>query len=381
MPNENKDYYKILGVDKKATQDEIKSAYRKLAKQYHPDLHPNDPECAKKFKEVNEAYEILGDANKRSNYDQFGSAEPNPFGSGSGGFGGFGGFSGGSFSGFDDIFDIFSSFGGGSRGARSSTVQVEGEDIRVFLNLSFKEAVFGCEKIIEVNKIEKCDACRGTGAKNGTEYSICPECNGTGQVHVTQRTFFGQMSTVAPCKTCNATGKVIKEKCSACQGKGTVKTRQEVKIKIPAGIDDGQIITIRGKGSASIKNGPNGDLVVNIKVEEHPILVREGFNLLLELPIPFTTAYLGGKVTIPTADGTYELKIPALTQPNTVFKIKNKGVKFLQRDGYGDLLVTIRVEMPKEMNKKDKELVEQISQNLSNYKKSKIFSDKMSKLK
>lgn len=380
MPNENKDYYKILGVDKKATQDEIKSAYRKLAKQYHPDLHPNDSECAKKFKEVNEAYETLGDQNKRANYDQFGSADGNPFGAGGfGGSGGFGGFSG-NFGGFEDIFDIFSSFGGGAR-TRTSGVQVQGEDIVVNVTLSFKEAIFGCEKIFKVNKLDKCDSCNGTGAKNGREYSTCPDCHGSGQVHVTQNTFFGQMSTVAPCKTCNATGKIIKEKCPNCSGKGSIKTVQEIKVNIPAGIDDGQVLTMRGKGNASIKSGPNGDLVINVRVEQHPILVRDGFNLLLELPIPFTTAYLGGKVKIPTADGFYDLEIPALTQPNTVFKLKNKGVKFLQREGSGDLLVTVRVEMPKEMSRKDKELVEQISNNLTSYKKCKNFADKMARLK
>ena len=380
MPNNNKDFYKVLGVDKSASQDEIKSAYRKLAKQYHPDLHPNDDECATKFKEINEAYETLSDPNKRANYDQFGSANPNDFFGGNGGFSG--GFSNGNFSGnfggFEDIFDIFSSFGGGSSRRQASVTP--GEDIEVDLNLSFKEAVFGCKKTFKVMKTDKCSACRGTGAKDGKEYSTCPDCQGTGQVNITQNTLFGRMSTVSPCKTCNATGKIIKTKCGECGGKGVIKSSQDISVDIPAGINDGQIITMRGKGNASRKGGPNGDLIINVTVAQHPILTREGFDLHLELPIPFTTAYLGGKVTIPLADGTYDLTIPALTQPNTIFKIKNKGVKILQRDGYGDLLVTVRVEMPKEMSKKDKAVIENLAIADSQYKKYKAYLDKMAKL-
>ncbi len=380
MPSSNKDYYKILGVDKSASQDEIKSAYRKLAKQYHPDLHPNDSECASKFKEINEAYETLGDPNKRSNYDQFGSANPNDFfGNNGGGFSG--GFSGGNFSGnfggFEDIFDIFSSFGGGNRRQATAT---PGEDIEIDLNLSFKEAVFGCKKTFRVTRTDKCSICHGTGAKDGKEFSTCPDCQGTGQVNITQNTLFGRMSTVAPCKTCNATGKIIKTKCDECGGKGVIKSNQEISVDVPAGINDGQVMTLKGKGNASRRGGTNGDLMINVSVAEHPLLTREGFDLHLELPIPFTTAYLGGKVTIPLADGTYDLTIPALTQPNTVFKIKNKGVKILQRDGYGDLLVTVRVEMPKEMSRKDKDLIESLDIADSQYKKYKNYLDKMSRL-
>ena len=381
MPN--KDYYETLGVGKSASQDEIKSAYRKLAKLYHPDLHPNDQECAKKFKEINEAYEVLGDSNKRSNYDQFGSASgPGDYFGGSQGAGGFGGFGSGGFSGFEDIFDIFSSFGGG-RGGRKTEINVQGEDISVNINLSFKEAVFGCEKTIKVNKLCKCKSCSGTGAKNGKEYSTCSECHGSGQVRYTQNTLFGQMVNVGPCKTCNGTGKIIKTKCPDCSGKGHIKEQEEITIKIPAGIDNNQVMTLRGRGNASPKSGPNGDLLVNIFVAEHPILVREGFNLLLDLPIPFTTAYLGGKVDIPLADGFYELAIPALTQPNTVFKLKNKGIKYLQKDVYGDLIVTVRVEMPKDLGKYEKDLMQKIDDNiaLSSYKKFKNYQDKLSKMK
>ncbi len=379
MPNKN--YYDILGVSKSASQDDIKSAYRKLAKLYHPDLHPNDPECAQKFKEINEAYEVLGDNNKRSNYDQFGSASGNPndfFGGGAGsGFGQH--FGSGSFSGFEDIFDIFSSFGGGGR---KSEVQVAGEDITVNVNLSFKEAVFGCEKTIKVTKLEKCSSCSGTGAKEGREYETCPDCHGSGQARYVQNSIFGQMVNVGPCKTCNATGKIIKTKCPDCNGKGSTKIQQEINVKIPAGIDNDQVMTMRGKGNASVRNGPNGDLLINISVEPHDILIRDGYNLLLDLPIPFTTAYLGGKVRIPTTDGFYDLTIPALTQPNTVFKLRNKGIKYLQKDVYGDLIVTVRIEMPKDISKYEKELVQKLDDSISlnSYKKFKNYQDKLSKL-
>lgn len=377
----NKNYYDILGVSKNASQEDIKSAYRKLAKLYHPDLHPNDPECSQKFKEVNEAYEVLGDSGKRANYDQYGSANGNPndfFGGGRSSFGG--GFGSGSFSGFEDIFDIFSSFGGGRE--RRSEVQVAGDDITVNVNLSFKEAVFGCEKTIKVTKQDKCPHCRGTGAKDGREYETCPDCHGSGQARYTQNTIFGQMVNVGPCKTCNATGKIIKTKCAECNGKGNIKTQQEIKVKIPAGIDNDQVMTMRGKGNASVRNGPSGDLLINVTVEDHPILVREGYNLLLELPIPFTIACLGGKIKIPTADGFYDLTIPAMTQPNTSFKLKNKGIKYLQKEIYGDLIVTVRVEIPKETSKYEKELMQKLddSISISNYKKFKSYQDKMSRL-
>ena len=382
MPNNNKDYYKTLGVEKTASQDEIKSAYRKLAKQYHPDLHPGDEASAQKFKEINEAYEVLGDENKRKNYDQYGSADPNMFGGGFGGGSPFGagGFEG-SFGSFGDIFgDLFSSFGGRGRGG--ATIVTPGEDISINVNLSFKEAVFGCEKTIKVNKLNKCSSCSGTGARDGTRLETCPDCHGTGQVRYTQNSIFGQVVSTGPCKTCNATGKIIKEKCPDCSGKGTIREQEEVTLKIPAGIDNNQVITMRGRGNASTRNGPNGNLEVNISVTPHPILERSGFDLLLDLPIPFTKAYLGTKVTIPTPDGDYELTIPSLTQPNTVMRLKGKGVPKLQREGRGDLVVTIRVEMPKEFSKKDKDLIETLDNNISPnaYKKVKTFQDKMDRL-
>lgn len=375
-----RNYYDILGVSKTASQDEIKSAYRKLAKQYHPDLHPNDAECVKKFKELGEAYEVLSDPQKRSNYDQFGTATNNPndfFGRGGSGFGG-ANFGNGSFSGFEDIFNMFSSFGG-ERGAGNS--QIPGDDIEVSIDLSFEEAVFGCEKTIKVNKTEKCETCSGTGAKNGTAYETCPECHGSGKVRYAQDTIFGRVVNVGPCKKCNASGKIIKEKCPDCKGSGTKRNVKEINIKIPAGIDDNQVITMRGQGNASVKHGPAGDLLIDVRVAKHDLLVREGFNLLLDLPIPFTTAYLGGKVKIPTTKDIYELTIPALTQPNTVFRLKGKGIKHLNRDAYGDLVVTVRVEMPKQFGKAEKELMEKMQNTVSgsSYQKNKAYLDKLKK--
>ncbi len=375
MPN--KDYYSILGVSKTASQDEIKSAYRKLAKQYHPDLHPNDADCAQKFKDVNEAYEILGDSTKRSNYDQFGSAGgPNDFFGGNGGFGSSGGFGG--FGGFEDIFsNIFSGFGGG---ARAQTV-TQGEDIETKIDLSFEEAVFGCEKTIKVHRTEKCSSCSGTGAKDGTAMDTCPECKGSGQVRYVQDTMFGRVVKTGVCKTCNGKGKIIKEKCSDCNGRGTNNVSKEIKIKIPAGIDNNQVITMRGNGHASRNGGPNGDLQIEVSVRPHDILTRDGVNLYLDLYVPFTTAYLGGKVMIPLTKGSQELTIPPLTQPNTVFRLKGKGIKHLNRESFGDIIVTLRVEMPKQASKQDKEIIEKLKQTTSigAYAKSKAYEDKIKK--
>lgn len=372
-----KDYYSILGVSKTASQDEIKSAYRKLAKQYHPDLHPNDETCAQKFKDVNEAYEILGDSTKRSNYDQFGTAGGNSdFFGGNGGFGG-GGFGGG-FGGFEDIFsNIFSGFGGGSRAQAVS----QGEDIVTHIDLSFEEAVFGCEKTIKVTRTEKCTTCSGTGAKNGTAMETCSECKGTGQVRYVQDTMFGRVVKTGVCKKCSGKGKIIKEKCSDCNGRGTVNNSKEIKIKIPAGIDNNQVITMRGNGHASHNGGPNGDLQIEVSVRPHEILQRDGVNLYLDLYVPFTTAYLGGKITIPTTNSSQELTIPPLTQPNTVFRLKGKGIKHLNKESFGDIIVTLRVEMPKQASKQDKEVIEKLKEttSINAYAKSKAYEDKLKK--
>lgn len=354
----NKDYYKILGVEKGASADEIKSAYRRLAKKYHPDINKT-PEAAEKFKDINEAYEVLGDDKKRANYDQFGSADGPQFGGGAGGAGGFGDFFGGAGGGFSDIFsDIFSAFGGsGSRGR----VMEKGDDIFMNMTISFEEAAFGVEKNVTYSKIEKCSACDGTGAKDGKEYSVCPDCHGSGRVRYQQNTMFGTTIREAGCTRCNATGKIIKEKCSACSGKGYKKINKTLKVKVPAGIDDGQTIRMRGEGNSPVREGVSGDLNIRIAVTPHKILVRKGNDIYLDLYIPFTQALLGTKVEIPTLKGPYTLTIPELTASGTVMRLKNKGVKILNREAYGDMLVSIKAEPPKSLDKATKKLLEELN--------------------
>lgn len=353
----SKDYYSILGVDKSASADEIKSAYRRLAKKYHPDINPSE-EAANKFKEINEAYEVLGDDKKRANYDQYGSADGPQFGGG-GGAGGFGDFFSGGSGGFSDIFsDIFSAFGGG--GAQSQRVMEKGDDIFVNIVLSFEEACFGVEKNITFNKIEKCPDCNGTGAKNGKEFTVCPDCKGTGRVRFQQNTMFGTTIREAGCTKCNATGKIIKEKCSTCNGKGYSKISKTVKVKVPAGIDDGQTIRMKGEGNAPVRDGINGDLNIHVSVSPHKVLVRKGNDIYLDLYIPFTKALLGTKIEIPTLKGPYVLTIPELTPSGTVMRLKNKGVKVLNRDAYGDMLVSIKAEPPKSMDRATKKAIEEL---------------------
>lgn len=353
----SKDYYSILGVDKSASADEIKSAYRRLAKKYHPDINPSE-EAANKFKEINEAYEVLGDDKKRANYDQYGSADGPQFG-GAGGAGGFGDFFSGGGGGFSDIFsDIFSAFGGG--GAQSQRVMEKGDDIFVNIVLSFEEACFGVEKNITINKIEKCPDCKGTGAKDGKEFTVCPDCKGTGRVRFQQNTMFGTTIREAGCTKCNATGKIIKEKCSTCNGKGYSKISKTVKVKVPAGIDEGQTIRMRGEGNAPVRDGINGDLNIHVSVSPHKVLVRKGNDIYLDLYIPFTKALLGTKIEIPTLKGPYVLTIPELTPSGTVMRLKNKGVKVLNRDAYGDMLVSIKAEPPKSMDRATKKAIEEL---------------------
>ena len=375
-----KDYYQVLGVEKNASQDEIKSAYRKLAKKYHPDLNKDNPEAADKFKEVNEAYEVLGDEKKRQNYDQFGTAD----GSGAdfsdffknGGFN----FSSSSGGGFSDIFsDLFGAFGGGS--TRGGNTMERGDDINVQINLTFEEACFGVKKDIKISKYEKCSDCKGTGARGGTEYSVCPECGGTGHVTYQQNTLFGRTITQGICKKCNGTGKIIKEKCATCSGKGYQKVNKVVSVNIPAGIDNGQIITMRGEGNAPVREGVAGDLHIVVNVLAHKLFVRKGYDLYFDLYLPFARLILGGKVDVPTLEGKYTIDIKECTQSGTIYRIKNKGVKVLKSSGYGDLIVTVKGEAPKNLDKRTKDLLKQIaeSDNKSNYPRYSNFLDKSAK--
>lgn len=378
----NKNYYEILGVDKSASADEIKSAYRRLAKKYHPDLN-KAPEAAEKFKEINEAYEVLGDDKKRANYDQYGSADGPQFGGAdsAGGFGDFFGGGQGFGGGFSDIFsDIFSAFGGGA--GRQSRVQERGDDINVRMNLTFDEAIFGVEKIISFNRIETCAKCSGTGAKNGKEYTTCSDCGGAGRVRIQQNTMFGTTIREGICPRCNGTGKIIKEKCDECAGKGYKKAVAQVKVKVPAGIDDGQTLRMRGEGNgATGPNGINGDLNIKVSVSSHPIFKRVGQDLLFDLYVPFTTCLLGGTVEIPLTKGTKTIEIKEGTQSGTVMRLKGCGVKYLKREAYGDMLVTIKSEPPKKMKKEVVDLLKQIDSKFdeNDFPKYKEFKNKIKK--
>ena len=368
----NKDYYKILGVERNASEDEIKSAYRKLAKKYHPDLNKDNPDAAEKFKEINEAYEVLGDEKKRSNYDQFGSGDGPQFsGFNTGGMGGGFDFSGD----FGDIFgDIFSAFGGSGR-TRQRTYR--GEDINVAINITLKEACLGTTKTIMVNKVEKCDKCMGTGAKNGKEFSTCPDCKGAGRVRYQQNTIFGTTIREGECQTCNGTGKIIKERCPYCNGKGYTKLQKSVQVKIPAGIDNDQILRMNGQGNSPTRPGINGDLNIRINVLPDKLLERKGNDLYIDIYVPFTTLLLGGEVEVPTLEGIFNLTIKELTQSGTVMRIKNKGAKILHREIRGDLLVTLKAESPKTLDKKTKDALKDIQNNISQnqYPKYKKYLD------
>lgn len=364
---EKRDYYEVLGVEKTASDDEIKSAYRKLAKKYHPDLNPNNKEAEAKFKEANEAYEILSDKDKRAKYDQFGHAAFDPSAGGYGG--GFNGFSGagftGSFTGFDDILNSMfgGGFGGRSRGTRADA-PMQGDDLRYSLTITFEEAAFGCKKEISYRREEKCSACDGSGAKPGTSKKTCTRCNGTGQIRVQQNTMLGTMQSVHPCDACGGTGKIIEQPCETCRGKGRVSNVIKVAVTIPAGIDDGQTIRLGGKGEAGYNGGPDGDLLVTIRVKSSKQFVRDGYNLYTNLTIPITTAVLGGEVTVPTLSGELKYNIPEGTQSGTTFRMREQGIQKLRLPGKGDLYVNVTVEIPKKLTSEQRELFEQLAESM-----------------
>ena len=353
---EKRDYYEVLGVKKDATADEIKKAYRKLTKENHPDLHPGDKACEERFKEANEAYEILSDEEKRKKYDQFGHAafDPNA-GFGGGGFDGFGGFGG-----FGDIFsDIFGGFGGATRS--NPNAPRRGESIRATVNISFEEAAFGCKKEVTVAKIETCTDCKGTGCAPGTTPEICPDCKGTGQVTVAQRTPFGMMQSSSPCTKCRGTGKIIHQPCKTCRGMGSIRRQHKVEVNIPAGIDDGQTISKPGGGNAGVNGGPAGDLLVSVIVRPHARFERDGTSVLLEQEISYAQATLGAEVEVPTLDGKVKLTIPEGTQPGAVFRLRGKGIPFLRGSGRGDQFVSVTIKVPKNLTGSQKELLRQFA--------------------
>ena len=379
---EKRDYYEVLGISKGASDDEIKKAYRKMAKQYHPDLHPDDPEAAEKFKEVNEANDVLSDPQKRQRYDQFGHAGVDPsYGAGQGGFGGgFGGFSAEGFD-FGDIFDTF--FGGGMGGSRTSNPNApkKGADISISLDISFIEACKGVEHTVEINRSETCDSCNGSGAKTGTTAKTCPECHGTGQVRFQQRTILGSVTSSRPCTKCNGKGKVIDNPCPTCHGGGRVQKKSKVNISVPAGIDDGQILRIRNSGHVGTNGGERGDLNVRISVRKDSLFERKGFDVWIDFPITYAQAVLGSSVTVPTIDGNVEYNIPEGTQPDTVFRLKGKGVQKLQRDGRGDQYVKLVLEVPRNLNKKQKEALQAFDEMLTekNHERQTNFFDRIKK--
>lgn len=353
------DYYEVLGVKKDASDGEIKSAFRKAAKQYHPDLHPGDAEAEKKFKEINEAYEVLSDSDKRAKYDQFGHAAFDP--SQGGGYGGAG------FGGFEDIFSAFTGGFGGFGGFGGSTRRngpVAGNDLRYNLNITFEEAAFGVKKEILVPREENCATCGGTGAKAGTQPTTCSVCGGSGQVRSQQNTMFGSFSTVRPCDACGGTGKIIKEPCTDCRGKGRVNRSKRIVVNVPAGIDNGQMLTMRGEGEAGLRGGPSGDLYISISVKPHKLFIRNGSDLHLNMDIPMTVAALGGEIQVPTLNGTVKYSIPEGTQPGTTFRLREQGIVRLNTNQKGDLLVKANVVVPKKLNDEQKELMRKLADSL-----------------
>ena len=362
MADNKRDYYEVLGVQKGASEDEIKKAYRSLAKKYHPDMNPGNAEAEVKFKEVNEAYAVLSDSEKRSKYDRFGHDAFDPT-SGGGGFGGFGGFGGVDFD-FGDIFSSF--FGGGSTSSRSrANAPIEGEDVVARTTISFEEAAVGCKKEINFARVENCSDCGGKGAEKESDVEKCPECKGSGRVTVRQQTMLGYMQTQRSCQRCGGRGKIIKNPCKNCNGKGRVKINKRLEVNIPSGIDDRQNIVLRGQGSAGVNGGPSGDLIIEVRVKEDKIFKREGNNIYCEVPISFAEAALGAEIDVPVLGGGSEkFKIPEGTQSGTNFTLKNKGIPDINSKRKGDLIITVAVETPKNLNSKQKELLSAFAESL-----------------
>ena len=379
MAQEKRDYYEVLGVSKGASEDEIKKAYKKLARKYHPDMNPGDKEAEEKFKEVNEANEVLSDPEKKARYDQFGFAGVDPgYGAGTGAGGAYGGAGGFDFGDLGDIFGSFfgGGFGGGQR--RNPNAPQRGESIRASVSVTFTEAAFGCEKEINVERSEQCPTCKGSGCAEGTTPEVCSVCHGTGSVQTRRQTPMGVFASTSPCSKCGGTGRIIHQPCPDCHGQGRVRKRRAIKVNIPAGIDDGQTISLRGQGHAGKNGGPNGDLLITIMVQPHEIFRREGTSVFCEAPITYAQAVLGGTLEIPTIDGKVKYDIPEGTQTGSVFRLRGKGIPALNGRGRGDQYVTVNIETPKNLNKEQKEALKKFSDLLgeSNYEKRKSFFGK-----
>ena len=372
---DKRDYYEVLGVQKGASAEEIKKAYRKSAMKYHPDRNPGDKEAEEKFKEIGEAYEVLSDDDKRSRYDQFGFAGVDPnYGAGQGGYGG-GGFGG--FGDFGDLGDIFGSFfGGGGRRGASRNGPVRGENVSIRLDLTFEEAAFGCEKEVSAQRIENCASCNGSGSADGV-IETCQQCNGSGQVRTVQNFMGMAMQSTTTCPSCSGRGRMIRTPCNTCKGKGKVRRTQKVKVKIPAGVDAGQTVRVRNEGCVGSNGGPNGDLLVDIYIKRHPIFQREGMTVYCEVPITFTQAALGAEIQVPTLDGKISYTIPEGTQTDTTFTIREKGIPAVNNPRRrGDEKFTVVVETPTKLTKEQKELLKKLDDSMdakSSPKRKKFF--------
>lgn len=380
---DKRDYYEVLGISKGASDDEIKHAYKSLARKYHPDLHPDDKEAESKMKEINEAYEVLSDSDKRQRYDQFGFAGVDPtYGQGQGGGysgysqGGFGGFGG-----FGDVGDIFESFFGGFGGSQRSNPNApqRGQDIRASLTISFMEACKGTKKQVRVTRYESCPDCNGTGARAGTIPETCPDCHGSGTVKISQRTAFGVFQTTQACSRCGGKGRIIKSVCPKCQGQGRAKNVFTREVEIPAGIDDGQTLRVQGAGNCGANGGSYGDLNIKVSVRDGGIFERDGFDIRTEVPISFAQAVLGDEITVPTIDGNVKYTVPAGTQTGTVFRLRGRGIQKLYRSDRGDQYVTVNVEVPRNLSRRQEELLREFDSSLEDRNQSgrKSFMDKI----
>lgn len=354
---EKRDYYEVLGLQKGASDDEIKKAFRKMAMKYHPDRNPGDKEAEEKFKEVNEAYAVLSDPDKKNKYDRFGHAgvDPNAGFGGAGGFGGFGGAGG-----FDDIFDIFGNMFGGGGGYSQSRRNGprKGSDLQQSITITFEEAAFGTKKQIHLNKYVECETCKGTGAAPGTSKKTCDKCGGTGQIKTSQKTPFGTFQSASPCDKCGGTGQINESPCKDCGGTGRVRKSVTISVDIPAGVDNDSVVSIRGQGEPGINGGPAGDLYIIVRVKPHKMFRRKGNDLWLDMPISFDQAALGAEITVPTLDSKVSYKVPAGTQPDTVFRLKGKGVPSVKTGRKGDLYVKVILEIPTKLNGKQKKAIE-----------------------
>ncbi len=375
---DKRDYYEVLEIEKTASDDEIKKAYRKQAKKYHPDLHPGDKECEEKMKEVNEAYGILSDPEKKARYDQYGFAGVDPnYGAGGSGFGGgFGDF---------DLGDIFGSFFGGGFGGgqqRNPNAPRQGENLRAHLEISFMEAVHGCTKTVTVGRRDACPDCNGTGAAKGTSPETCPDCHGSGTVNIQQRTPFGMMQSRQPCSRCSGKGRIIKDPCRKCNGTGRVATNKKYEVNIPAGIDDDQSIALRGLGNAGVNGGPAGDLVVNVTVREDEVFQRDRFDVYVNVPITYAQAAIGAEVVVPTVDGKVQYSVPEGTQPGTTFRLRGKGIQYLNGRGRGDQYVRVNVEVPHKLSREQRKALEAFEQTMKedNYEQRKGFSKRLKEM-